>query len=301
MLSVDLKGKKAFIAGIGDDKGFGFAIAKALHQAGATIIVGTWTPMLNIFLSALAAGKFDESRRHLDGTMLEFAAVYPLDASFDCPEDVPPEIAENKRYKDVPDWTVGEFSKKLYKEHGNIDIFIHSLANGPEVQKPLLETSRKGYLAAISASSYSFVSLLAHLAPHMNPGGSALNLTYIASQAVIPGYGGGMSSAKAALESDTKTLSFEAGRRYHLRVNAISAGPFGSRAAKAIGFIEKMIEYTANNSPLNRPIEAKEVANAAAFLCSSLASGITGEVLHVDCGMHVMGVAQDSASLNVEV
>lgn len=297
MLSLNLKGKKAFIAGIGDDRGFGFAIAKALHQAGATIIVGTWTPMLNIFLAALQAGKFDASLRHPDGTMLEFAAVYPLDAAFDSLADIPPEIAENKRYKDVPDCSISGLAKKIEEEHGTIDIFIHSLANGPEVQKPLLETSRKGYLAAVSASSYSFVSLLAHLAPLMNPNGSALNLTYIASQSVIPGYGGGMSSAKAALESDTKMLAYEAGRRYNIRVNSISAGPFGSRAAKAIGFIEKMIEYTANNSPLSRPIEAVEVANAAAFLCSDLASGITGEILHVDCGMNIMGVAVDSASL----
>jgi enoyl-[acyl-carrier protein] reductase I len=111
---------------------------------------------------------------------------------------------------------------------------------------------------------------------------------------VIPGYGGGMSSAKAALESDTKTLAYEAGRRYGVRVNSISAGPHGSRAAKAIGFIERMIEYTAINSPLQRPIEPREVANSATFLVSPLASAITGVVLYVDCGMHAMGVALDS-------
>ena len=297
MLSLDLRGKKAFIAGVGDDKGFGWAIAKALAEAGAEIIVGTWTPMMRIFTSGLATGKFDESRKLSDGRNLEFAKVYALDASFDTPEDVPEEIRENKRYKEASGYTIAEVVSAIKKDFGGIDIFIHSLANAPEVQKPLLDTSRKGYLAAMSASSYSFVSLLSHFCPIMPQGGAALSLTYIAAESVIPGYGGGMSSAKAALESDTKTLAYEAGSKYGVRVNCISAGPFGSRAAKAIGFIEKMIEYTAHNSPLKRPIEAQEVATASAFLVSSLASAITGVVLYVDCGMHAMGLAIDSQSL----
>ena len=292
-----LQGKKAFIAGVGDDNGFGWAIAKALHNAGAEIIIGTWTPMLKMFTMAFEAGKFDASRRHEDGSMLEFLAVYPLDASFDTPDDVPEDIKENKRYKDVGGYTISEVCQTIHQNHGNIDIFVHSLANGPEVQKPLLETSRKGYLAAMSSSAYSFVSLVAHLAPRMNKGGSIVNLTYMASEKVIPGYGGGMSSAKAALESDTQVLAYEAGVKYGLRVNAISAGAHGSRAAKAIGFIDKMIEYTINNAPLQRQIAPHEVAKAALFLLSDLSSGVTGEVLHVDCGMHAMGVAIDSPSL----
>lgn len=294
MLSLDLRGKRAFIAGVGDDIGFGWAIAKALAEAGAEILVGTWTPMMKIFTQSLASGKFDESRKLSDGRTLEFAKVYPLDAMFDNPDDIPEEIRENKRYKEAAGYTIAEVADSIKKDFGNIDILIHSLANAPEVQKSLLDTSRKGYLAAMSSSSYSFVSLLSHLAPIMNRGGSALSLTYIASETVIPGYGGGMSSAKAALESDTKTLAFEAGRRYGIRVNAISAGPYGSRAAKAIGFIQRMIEYTAINSPLQRPIEPQEVANSAAFLVSPLSSAITGVVLYVDCGMHAMGVALDS-------
>ncbi|KAF5465894.1 hypothetical protein F2P56_015859, partial [Juglans regia] len=117
-----------------------------------------------------------------------------------------------------------EVAESVKKDFGSIDILVHSLANGPEVSKPLLETSRKGYLAAISASSYSYVSLLKHFVPIMNPGGSSISLTYIASERIIPGYGGGMSSAKAALESDTKVLAFEAGRKHKIRVNTISAG-----------------------------------------------------------------------------
>ncbi len=297
MLNINLKGKKAFIAGIGDDQGFGWAIAKVLAEAGAEIIVGTWTPILKIFTQSLSSGKFDHSRQLSNGSKLEFLKVYPLDASFDKPEDVPEEIKENKRYKDVGGYTISEVSEAIGKDFGKIDIFVHSLANGPEVQKPLLETSRKGYLAALSSSSYSFVSLLAHLGPHMNSGGSALSLTYIASEKVIPGYGGGMSSAKAALESDTRTLAWEAGRKWNIRVNVISAGPLGSRAAKAIGFIEKMIDYAKANSPLAKELNAGEVGNVAAFLASPLASAITGTIIYVDNGMHSMGVAVDSPCL----
>lgn len=297
MLQIDLRGKKAFVAGVGDDKGFGWAIAKALHQAGATVLIGVWPPVLNIFKMSWEAGKFDLSRKHEDGSLLEFQKVYPLDAVYDKPEDIPQEILENKRYKGLEGFSISEVAQKIYDDVGPIDIVIHSLANGPEVKNPLIETSRNGYLAAISSSSYSFVSMVSHFSPKMNTGGSILNLTYIASEKVIPGYGGGMSSAKAALESDTKTLAFEAGTRYGTRINSISAGAYGSRAAKAIGFIDKMIEYTAKNSPLQRPIEAQDVGSVAAFLSSDLARSITGEVIHVDSGMHAMGIAIDSPSL----
>jgi enoyl-[acyl-carrier protein] reductase I len=296
MLKIDLKGKRAFIAGIGDDQGYGWAIAKSLAEAGAEILVGTWTPILKIFTTSLANGKFDESRRLSDGSLLQFAKIYPMDASFDSPQDVPQEIKENKRYKDCAGYTIVEVVEAVTKDFGNIDILVHSIANGPEVTKPLLETSRSGYLAAISSSSYSFVSLLANFGPIMNKGGSALSLTYIASEKVVPGYGGGMSSAKAALESDTRTLAWEAGRKWGLRVNTISAGPWKSRAAKAIGFIDTMIEYSRANAPLSKDMEADDVGAAAAFLASSLGKAITGTTIYVDNGLHSMGVASDSAS-----
>lgn len=298
MLQINLKGKIAFIAGIGDDQGFGWAIAKALAEAGATILVGTWTPILKIFTTSLNAGKFDVSRRLSDHSLMEFAKVYPLDGSFDCPEDVPQEIRENKRYKDVPNYTISEVAEAVFRDFGNIDILVHSLANAPEVQNPLLSTSRKGYLSALSSSTYSFISLVSHFGPHINPLGLALSLTYIASERVIPGYGGGMSSAKAALESDTKTLAWEAGRKWNIRVNTISAGPLGSRAAKAIGFIDRMIDYSEINSPLpNKKLQASEIGYVATFLASPLASAMTGNIIYVDNGLHVMGVAIDSPCL----
>lgn len=297
MLSINLKGKKAFIAGIGDDQGYGWAIAKALAEAGAEIYIGTWTPILKIFTQSWSLGKFDESRKLSNGKLMEYVKVYALDASFDKPEDVPPDILNNKRYQDASGYTISEVAKTIEKEVGQIDILIHALANGPEVKKPLLETSRNGYLAALSASSYSFVSLLQHFGPLLSPGGATLSLTYIASERAVPGYGGGMSSAKAALESDTRTLAFEAGRKWGVRVNTISAGPLRSRAAKAIGFIDSMIAYSHANAPLVKEMTSEEVGCTAAFLCSSLASAVTGVTLYVDNGMHAMGLAVDSPAL----
>mmetsp|Transcript_10579 Transcript_10579/g.25065 ORF Transcript_10579/g.25065 Transcript_10579/m.25065 type:complete len:387 (-) Transcript_10579:129-1289(-) len=297
-LSIDLTGKKAFIAGVADDQGFGWAIAKMLAEAGCEVSLGVWVPALNIFETSLRRGKFDESRKLSDGSMMEFAHVFGMDAVYDTPEDVPEEVRTNKRYAAAPDFTVSEVAAKVEKEVGKIDILIHSLANGPEVQKPLMETSRQGYLAAMSASSYSLVSMVQRFAPVMNEGGAVLSLTYLASTSIIPGYGGGMSSAKAALESDTRVLAYEAGRKHKIRVNAISAGPLGSRAAKAIGFIDKMINYSYDNAPVQKELSALEIGQAAAFLCSPLASAITGQVVFVDNGLGNMGVALNSKSLD---
>lgn len=294
---MNLKGKKAFIAGIGDDQGYGWAIAKALAEAGCEILVGTWTPILKIFTTSYETGKFDESRKLSDGSLFHIKKIYALDAMFDKPEDVPQEILENKRYQAASGYTISEVAKQIEKDFGKLDIVVHSLANGPEVKNPLLETSRAGYLAALSSSSYSFVSMVAHFGPLMNKEGAFLSLTYIASERAIPGYGGGMSSAKAALESDTRTLAFEAGRKWNVRINNISAGPLRSRAARAIGFIDQMIEYTHHNAPLQRDMTSEDVGSAAVFLLSPAASAITGATLYVDNGLHAMGIAVDSPAL----
>jgi enoyl-[acyl-carrier protein] reductase I len=293
MLSLDLTGKRALVAGVADDAGFGFAIAKALIEAGATVSVATWPPALNIFLNLIERGKMDEARRLADGSLLNFEKIYPLDAVFDTLDDAPAEIRENKRYKELGDFSIDGLAKSLVADFGEqpLDILVHSLANGPEVKKPLLETSRAGYLAAVGASAYSLVSMVQRLGPLMRPGGSVTSLTYLASERVIPGYGGGMSTAKAALESDTRVLAFEAGRAHGLRVNTISAGPLASRAASAIGIIERMVEYCEINSPLPEQLTAREVGTTAAFLASPLASGISGVTLYVDKGYHAMGMA----------
>jgi len=302
---IDLSGKVAFIAGVADSTGYGWAIAKALADAGCKIIVGTWPPVLKIFERGLKKGSFDDDSILSDGSKMVIEKVYPLDAVFDTPEDVPEEIQTNKRYAGLDGYTIQEVADAVANDYGKIDIVIHSLANGPEVTKPLLETSRKGYLAASSASAYSAVSILQKFAPIMNENGSFLSLTYIASEKVIPGYGGGMSSAKAQLESDTRTLAYEAGRKYGIRVNTISAGPLKSRAASAIGkepgqktFIEYAIDYSSANAPLAQDLYSEDVGNAALFLNSPLSRTVTGVTLYVDNGLNCMGMALDSKAMD---
>ncbi len=292
MLGIDLRGKLALVAGVADDQGFGWAIAKALKKSGARVIITTWPPALNILRMSLDRGKLDTDLGP-GYDPLSFEKVYPLDAMFDQMEDVPEDVRTNKRYQDLGDYTIRGLRDSIEKDFGldQLSIVVHSLANGPEVQKALIDTSRSGYLAANSASAYSFVSMVRHLSPIMQKNGSFLALSYMASEKVIPGYGGGMSSAKAALESDTRVLAFEAGRRHGHRVNTISAGPLASRAAKAIGMIQNMIVYCEQNAPLQDHLSAEEVGNTAAFLSSPLATGITSTVVYVDKGMHSMGMA----------
>jgi len=303
----DLSGKVAFVAGVADSTGYGWAIAKSLAEAGCKIIVGTWPPVLAIFKKSLEGGKMDADRELSGGRTMDIEKIYPLDAVFDTPDDVPEETKTNKRYAGLDGYTISEVAKQIEADYGKIDFMIHSLANGPEVTKPLLETSRRGYLGANSASAYSFVSLVQHCAPIMNEGGAALSLTYIASEDVIPGYGGGMSSAKAALESDTRTLAWEAGRKYGIRVNTISAGPLKSRAASAISdkpkgaktFIEVGIDYCKANAPLPKDLTSDDVGSSAAFLCSPLSGAVTGMTVYVDNGMHAMGMVQEVAVAQV--
>jgi enoyl-[acyl-carrier protein] reductase I len=299
MLPIDLRGKRALVAGVADDNGFGWAIAKHLIEAGATVCVATWPPALNIFLNLLERGKIDESRKLSDGTLLSFERIYPLDAAFDTLEQAPQDIRENKRYKDTGDFSVSGMAARIKSDFGDksLDIVVHSLANGPEVKKSLLEVSRAGYLAAIGTSAYSLISLLQHLGPMLRPHAAIASLTYMASERAIPGYGGGMSSAKAALESDTRVLAYEAGRKWGARVNTVSAGPYASRAASAIGIIGAMVKYCESNSALPQALDASEVGAAMTFLCSPLASGITGATVYVDKGYHSMGMAVDGATV----
>ncbi|HYO93005.1 MAG TPA: enoyl-[acyl-carrier-protein] reductase [Polyangiaceae bacterium] len=291
VLSIDLTGRRALVVGVADDGGFGFSIAKALAEAGANVCVGTWPPALGIFETLGRRGKIDESRRLSSGKLLELERVYPIDAAYDRLEDVPESVRENKRYSGRGDFTIEGAAKQLVQDFGEkpLDIVVHSLANGPEVHLPLLETSRAGYLGAVSVSAYSMVSMVRRYCPLMRSGGSFLSLTYLASERVIPGYGGGMNAAKAALESDTRVLAFEAGRKYGVRINTISAGPLASRAASVTGIIDDVIDYYCKNAPLTDKLDSQEVANVAAFLSSSLASAITGSTVYVDKGYHVMG------------
>jgi len=297
VLGIDLSGKRAFVAGVADDAGFGFAIAHALAEAGASICVGTWPPAFGVFSKLLSSGRLEESLRLRDGRSLEFEKIYAFDAVYDRLDQVPLEVRENRRYKSHPDFTIQGVRDQILADFGErpLDIVVHSLANGPEVKSALLDTSRAGYLDAVGASAYSFVSLVQSFGPHLRPGGSFLCLSYMASERVVASYGGGMSSAKAALESDTRVLAFEAGRRFGARVNCISAGPLASRAASAIGSIETMIEHARRHSPLPEALRADEGGHTAAFLASPLASGITATTVYVDKGFHAVAAATEDA------
>jgi enoyl-[acyl-carrier protein] reductase I len=300
LLPIDLRGKRAFIAGVADDGGFGFAIAKAFAEAGASICVGTWPPAMGIFEGLLERGKIADSLKLSDGTSMAFERIYPLDAAYDTMDDVPQEIREHKRYKERGDFTIAGVKARFIEEFGPqpLDIVVHSLANGPEVKHALIDTSRKGYLAAMSVSAYSNLAFVREFGPLMREGGNFLSLSFLAGERAVPGYGGGMSAAKAALESDTRTLSWEASRRWNVRVNTISAGPYASRAASAIGFIDTMLRYYKENTPLVREMEASDVGYAAAFLASPLAAAITGTTMYVDNGYHAMAMATSPAALH---
>jgi len=291
MLPIDLTGKRAFVAGVADDKGYGWAIVKALSAAGARVCVGTWPPTLKIFTKSLERGKLETALP--GGGQVEIEKIYPFDAMFDTPGDVPEDVRSDKRYVDLTGYTIQEVADQMRADFGEgcLDVLVHSLANGPEVQNLLVDTSRKGYLTAVSASAYSLVSMVSRFGPLMNRGGAVVSLSYLAAARAAPGYGGGMSSAKAALEGDTRTLAFEAGYRWGLRVNTISAGPLASRAAKAIGIVDLMVDYYRANSPLRDVQTADDVGNTAAFLCSPLGAGISGMTVYVDKGYHAMGLA----------
>ena len=255
---------------------FGFAIAKALAEAGASVSVGTWPPALNIFNNLLERGKMDESRKLSNGKMLEFERIYPLDAAFDTLADAPEDLRSNKRYKDTGDFSIDGLVQRITSEFGDksLDIVVHSLANGPEVKKPLLETSRNGYLTAIGVSAYSLVSMVSRLAPLMRSGGSFLSLTYMASEKSFP--------ATVAACRQRKPRSRATRERSHTRLDRSMA--YASTRSPlvrmhlaprgAIGIIERMVDYCAKNSPLSEPLTAEEVGLAAAFLCSPLRAGL---------------------------
>ncbi len=303
MIPIDLSGKVALVTGVGDNKSFAWFIAKALQAAGARLVWAVHPRMIRIVEAIVTGDDPDDVRsRELPygaGT-LTVEKILPCDVSYDTLADVDEKTRKDRRYirieEQYGDYSIEGMIKAVQASHSAVDILIHSVAFSPEIQKKAIETSRSAYLSALSISSYSLTALLRAAQPIMEnrPGGaSAVGLTYIGGDRVVPHYGGGMSTAKAALQIDAKQLASNLGPK-GIRVNLISAGPYASRAAAAIGTsdhsIFKMIEYAASRSPLPRGITPEEVANATVFLCSPLASGITGEVMYVDCGYNVMGL-----------
>jgi len=293
MIPVDLSGKIALVTGVGDNESFAWFISKALKAAGAKIVLACHPRMMTIVESFLTRTQDAESRQLPYGRgELKVEKIYPCDARFDTMADVDAETRNDRRFSRYNDYSIQGTVDAIGKEFGGIDILVHSIAFAREIKKKMVETSRSAYFEALGISAYSLTSLLRAAEPYMadRPGGaSAVGLTYLGGSRIVPHYGGGMSTAKAALQIDAQQLAQNLGPK-NIRVNLISAGPYASRAAKGIGDIEQMIDYAAKRSPLPRGITPDEVANAAVFLCSPLASGITGHILYVDCGYNVMGV-----------
>jgi enoyl-[acyl-carrier protein] reductase I len=216
-------------------------------------------------------------------------ALLGCDVGFDVASDIPAELQSQKGYGES-DVSIAGCMEQVRRLVPHLDIVIHSVAFSPEIAKPHLEVSRQAYLTAMSISSYSLVALTRAALPLLEGrGGSVVGLSYIASDRVVPFYGGGMAAAKAALECDARYLAWFAGEHGH-RVNLVSAGPYASRAARSIGDMATMVSETASRSPLRRPITAEDVADATLFYCSDLARNVTGTCLFVDAGYHAMGV-----------
>ncbi|MBY0458641.1 MAG: SDR family oxidoreductase, partial [Gemmataceae bacterium] len=296
MIPIDFSGKVALVTGVGDNMGFAWYIGKALQHAGATVVLAVQPRRLDIVENYLTNAKPEdvEARKLPDGSDFKPAKLVRCDAAYDTMADVKlEEMSEvNRRHyaKYTEDYSITGCVTAVGQEFGGIDVLIHSMAFSSEITKPLIDTSRKAYHEAMSISSYSLVGLVRAAAPFManRPGGaSVVGLTYVAGERVVPHYGGGMGTCKAALQMDAKQLAWFVGDR-NIRVNLISAGPYKSRAASAIRpDLDKQIEYVAERSPLRRAIEPEEVANATLYLCSPLASAVTGQILYVDCGYNV--------------
>lgn len=294
MIPIDFAGKVALVTGVGDNMSFAWFIAKSLQAAGAKIVLACHPRMVGIVEGLLRSTQADdvEARKLPDGSEFKPEKIFACDVSYDTMADVPDEVRNDRRYAKFSNYAVQETVDAVGKEFGGIDILIHSVAFSREITKSLKDTSRKAYSEAMGISSYSLVSLVRAAEPHManRPGGaSVVGLTYVAGDRVVPHYGGGMGTCKAALQMDAKQLSWFVGDK-NIRVNLISAGPYASRAARAINKdFDKLIEHAASHSPLRRPITADDVANSVVYLCSPLASAVTGQILYVDCGYNVMG------------
>lgn len=259
---LDLTGKNALVTGIANNRSIAWGIAQQLHKAGANLGI-TYLPD--------DKGRFEKKVAEL---------VEPLQPSLFVPCNV------------QDDAQVEETFAAVKNQWGKLDILIHCLAfaNKEDLTGNFVNTSREGFATALDISAYSLVRLCAAAKPLMTEGGSIVTLTYIGGARVIPNYNV-MGIAKAALEMNVRYLAADLGP-HNIRVNAISAGPIRTLASSAVGGILDMIHHVEQVAPLRRTVTQIEVGNAATFLCSDLASGITGQILYVDAGYEVMGMSE---------
>lgn len=258
-----LSGKKALILGLLNERSIAWGITQNFAREGATL---GFTHMPDEKMKRRVVGSLEK----LD-TMPEF--LEPCDVSKD--EDLERVMA---RWKEV---------------HGGLDILVHSVAFAPReaLHEPFLMTKREDFQTALDISAYSLIGLCRAAWPILNDGASVMAMTYLGSVAVVPNYNV-MGVAKAALESSVRYLAYEMGGRdgdKSVRVNAISAGPIATMAAKGVGGIDGMLKHYPTKNCLGRNIDQEEVGRSALYLASDLASAVTGEVHYVDAGYRIVG------------
>lgn len=255
----DFTGKVGLIVGVANHRSLAWAIAQATANAGATLVL-------------TYQGRFEEHVGELADTLDPKPLVLPCDVQSD--EQMAAVFA------------------KIEHEHGGLDFLVHgaAFAAREEITGGFLKTSREGFKQALDISAYSLVALARGAQPLMaaRGGGSILTLTFLGSDRVFPNYNV-MGVAKAALESSVRYLAADLGPE-NIRVNAISAGPVKTLAAAGIGGFSSILGVVREKAPLRRAIETSEVGDAAAFLLGNAGRGITGEVLMVDAGYHVVGM-----------
>ena len=257
MYPIDLTGRNAVIFGVANDRSIAWAIARALADAGARIALTYQNERLKSRVERLA-------------DTLDDALIFPCDA------------AEDDQIQAVFDG--------VRSEMGSLSILVHSIAfaSREDLAGRLADTGRDGFRTALEISAFTLLPMVRHAAPLMRDGGSVIAMTFHASSRVYPGYNV-MGTAKAALEHEVRQLAYEYGAD-NIRVNAISAGPVDTLAARGISGFLDMRRAHADKAPLGRNITADEVAKTALYLCSDLSSGVTGAVLPVDAGYHIMAV-----------
>jgi enoyl-[acyl-carrier protein] reductase I len=252
-----LQNKFGIIFGVANKRSIAWATAEALHEAGARLAFTYQGERLKENVQKLT--------RDMTG-----ALVLPCDVTNQAEVDATFE--------------------HLKQEFGRLDFVVHSIAYAPkeELEGEFLNTTREGFLTALEISAYSLAQVSRAAAPLMTEGGSIVSMTYYGSEKVVPNYNV-MGVAKAALEASTRYLASDMGK-LNIRVNTISAGPINTLSARAVSNMSMMLRHHAERAPLRRNVEAREVGNTALFLCSPLSSGITGEVIHVDCGFNIMAL-----------
>ena len=255
-MPISLEGRTAAVFGVANKRSIAWGIAQELQQAGARLAI----MYQNERLAQEAA---------------DLIAALPNSEAFQCDVSNDAEIAS--------------LFEKLKQRYGKLDVLVHSIAFAPaeELKGEFVQTSREGFRIAHDVSVYSLVALARAAAPLMSDGGSIMTLTYYGAEKVVPKYNV-MGVAKAALEASVRYLAYDLGK-HRIRVNAISAGPIKTLAARGISGFGDMLKTQAERAPLQRNVEVAEVGKTALFLASDLSTGVTGETIHVDCGYNIMG------------